>query len=100
MYCRPGVLQLHAHVDGDRAADQAGDHREEEVEGADVLVVRRAEPADEEARLVIVMVVVRVIVMRVRVAMGAVMDRVRHLALSPGSSPCGATVLLVTARRP
>ena len=51
--------QLPAHHAGDAAADDAREDREDQVERADVLVVGRHEPADEEARLV-VRVVMRV----------------------------------------
>ncbi len=39
------LLKLHAHGDRERAADDAGDDREDQVKRADVLVVRREEPA-------------------------------------------------------
>ena len=42
---------------GDRAADDPGDDREDQIERADVLVVGRHEPAGEEARLVVGVVV-------------------------------------------
>ena len=38
------VLQLHAHHDGESAADQPGDDREGQVHRADVFVVGRIEP--------------------------------------------------------
>ena len=39
------LLQLHAHDDRQRAADDARDDREDQVERADVLVVGRIDPA-------------------------------------------------------
>ena len=45
--------QFDAHDARDRAADDARDDREDQVERADVLVVGRHEPAGEEARLVV-----------------------------------------------
>jgi len=53
--------QFGPHDPGDRAADHARDDREDQVERADILVVRRHEPPGEEARLVvgIVMMLVR-----------------------------------------
>ena len=63
-YWMPGSASSSAHQAGDRAADDARDDREDQVERADILVVRRHEPADEEARLVIG------VVMRVMMAMG------------------------------
>ena len=53
--------QLPAHQARDRAADDPGEDREDQVERADVLVVRRHEPAGEEARLVIGIVVMLVV---------------------------------------
>ena len=52
--------QLGAHDARNRAADDPGDDREDQIERADVLVVGRHEPAGEEARLV-VGVVMRVV---------------------------------------
>src|SRR3546814_18555856 len=54
------LLQLHAHDQREERADDAGDDREDQIEGADVLMVGRAEPTQHETRLVFVM--------RVRVA--------------------------------
>jgi hypothetical protein len=48
------VSQFEAHHARDGAADHAGGDREDQVEGADVLVVGGHEPAREEARLVVV----------------------------------------------
>ena len=48
------ALQLHAHDDRQEAADQARDDREDQVHRADVLVVRRIEPPDEEGWLAVV----------------------------------------------
>ena len=45
--------QLGAHDARDGAADDPRDDREEQVQRADVLVVGRHEPAGEEARLVV-----------------------------------------------
>src|SRR3546814_17511885 len=56
-----GMRQLETHHARKHAADDAGHDREDQVEGADVLVVRRHEPADEKARRVVIMVVMRVI---------------------------------------
>ena len=39
------LLQLHAHSDRQRAADDAGENREYQIERADVLVVGRIDPA-------------------------------------------------------
>src|SRR5687768_8460327 len=58
LHARLGKLE--AHDAGDRAADDPGADREQQVEGADILVVGRHEPADEEAGLVVgVMMVMR-----------------------------------------
>ncbi len=60
--CR--LAQLGAHQARDRAADDPRHDREDQIEGADILVVGRQEPAREEAGLVIgVMVRVVVILM-------------------------------------
>ena len=56
----PGSISSPAHDPGNRAADDPREDREDQIERADVLVVGRHEPADEEARLV-VGVVVRVV---------------------------------------
>ena len=69
---RPGMVehldsrlhQLPAHDAGDRAADHSRDDGEDQIERADVLMVRRHEPADEEARLV-VRVMMRVMLLEV-----------------------------------
>ena len=53
------LRQLGAHQARDRAADDPRDDREDQVERADVLVVGRHEPAGEEARLVIGIVMMR-----------------------------------------
>jgi hypothetical protein len=45
-----GVHQLGPHQDRQRATDDAGEDREANVKGADVLVVGREKPAREEAR--------------------------------------------------
>ncbi len=47
------LSEFGAHDPGDCAADHARDDRENQVECADVLVVRRLELAGEEARLVV-----------------------------------------------
>ena len=59
----PGSASSARMMPGDRAADDPGDDREDQIERADVLVVGRHEPAGEEARLVVgvVMRVVRVV---------------------------------------
>ena len=62
--------QLPAHQAGNAAADDPRDDREDQIEGADVLVVRRHEPAGEEARLVIG------VMMRVMAVIGLEMDGV------------------------
>src|SRR3546814_4305531 len=49
------VLQLHAHNEREEGADDAGHDGEKQVKVADVLVIGRAEPSQEETRLVIVM---------------------------------------------
>ena len=57
------LLQLGAHEDRQRAADDAREDREDQVQRADVLVVGREEPALKEGqRLVGVVMVVPVIV--------------------------------------
>src|SRR3546814_8910277 len=45
-----GMREFETHHARKHAADDAGDDREDQIEGADVLVVRRHEPADEKAR--------------------------------------------------
>ena len=55
-----GVLQLQTHDDGEEQTDQTGEDREQQVHRADVLVVRRKEPALKERRRVIVVVMRRV----------------------------------------
>jgi hypothetical protein len=55
---QPRLLQLHAHADRQRGADEAGAEREDQVERADVLVVRRIEPAPPEGRRAVVIMVV------------------------------------------
>ncbi len=62
----PGGLQLHAHQHGEAAADDGRDHRENQVERADVLVVGGEEPPHEEARRVVMMRVA----MRARLTVG------------------------------
>ena len=61
-----GLGQLGAHQARNGAADDPRDDREDQIERADVLVVGRHEPADEEARLVVgvMMRVVRVMGLR------------------------------------
>src|SRR4028118_1090391 len=90
-----GPGELGAHDAGDRTADDSGDDREDQIEGADVLVIRGHEPAREEARLVIgVMVRVRLVVGLERQSVGG---NGAHLTLSalnygpwrPGSWPVG-----------
>ena len=49
----PGSISSQRMIPEMRAADHAGDDREDQIERADVLVVGRHEPADEEARLVV-----------------------------------------------
>ena len=70
-----GLLQLHPHQHRQRHADDGGEDREEQIEGADVLVVRAEEPARHEARLVVVMVVVPVM---------GVVSRGGHGSVPPG----------------
>ena len=60
-----GMGKLEAHQPRNRAADDPREDREDQIERADVLVVRRHEPAGEEARHV--MFVLR---MPMRIAMG------------------------------
>ena len=48
------VLQLHPHQHGQRHADHRGEHREDQVEGADVLVVGGEQPPRHEAGRVVV----------------------------------------------
>ena len=71
-----GLGQLGPHQARDGAADDPGGDREEQIEGADVLVVGRHEPADEEARLV-VGVVMRLVAV-VGLEMGGVCGGVGH----------------------
>ena len=59
--CMPGCLQLHAHGDRERAADDAGDDREDQVHRADVLVVGRIEPAAPAGRMTVLVRVVRAV---------------------------------------
>src|SRR3546814_10908248 len=71
---RPGLeildarlRQFGAHQTGNRAADDAGDDREDQVEGADILVVGRHEPTLEEGRLVVgVMMIMSMIAVMIR----------------------------------
>jgi hypothetical protein len=50
-----GLLQLHAHGDGEQTTDDARDDRENQVERPDILVVGGIHPATHEAlRLVVV----------------------------------------------
>jgi len=53
-----GLLELHAHRDGETTADDARADREDQVERPDVLVIRRIDPARPAGRLVSVMGVV------------------------------------------
>ncbi len=88
LYARLG--QLEPHHAGDGAADDPGDDREDQIEGADVLVVGRHEPAHEEAGLVIGVMMVRMGVMLFE--MHGVGSRVGHVSFRvlywwrPGSS--------------
>ena len=92
----PGCGQLGAHQPRDRAADDPGDDREDQIEGADVLVVGRHEPAHEEAGLVIGVVMGRM--GAVRLEMRGVGSRVGHVSFRgvvgrrPGWSPAGVAV--------
>jgi hypothetical protein len=53
-----GLLQLHAHGDGEKTTDDARDDRENQVERPDILVVGGIHPATHETlRLVVVIVV-------------------------------------------
>ena len=54
---QPRLLQLHAHQDREGGADEAGAEREQEVEGADVLVVGGIHPPPPPARGVVVGVI-------------------------------------------
>ena len=56
----PGSISSQRMMPEMRAADDPGDDREDQIERADVLVIGRHEPAGEEARLVVG------VVMRVR----------------------------------
>src|SRR5690606_34208172 len=49
-----GRGQLKPHEPGNRGADGAGEEREDQIEGADVLVVGGHEPAREEGRPMLV----------------------------------------------
>ena len=44
-----GIHQLRPNNNRERATNDSANNREEQVKGSDVLVVRRAEPADKEA---------------------------------------------------
>src|SRR5205085_4932089 len=55
----PGRHQLPPHDPGDAAADHPRDDREDQIERADVLVIGGHEPASEEARLVVGLVMPR-----------------------------------------
>ena len=65
-----------------RAADDPGGDREDQIERADILVVGRHEPADEEARLVIG-VVMRVVRGRGGLEMDGVCGGVGHSVYLP-----------------
>ena len=70
----PGCCKLGPHDDGQQPTDHPRAHREDEVEGADILVVGREQPALREAQLVVVtMSMVVPVVMTVIVAMRVVM---------------------------
>src|SRR5207302_358994 len=77
--------QLHAYDNRQGAADHPGAYGEEQVKGADVLVVGRAQPAGKKARCVTVLV--RVVAMRV----GDVsVPLVSHPSLPRSQLPAGA----------
>ena len=89
------LLQLGAHEDRQRAADDAREDREDQVQRADVLVVGREEPALKEGqRLVGVVMVVPVIV-------GMVMKggRFARLFRPLGRAPPSNSVGRITVRR-
>ncbi|MNI02157.1 hypothetical protein D3C73_550210 [compost metagenome] len=65
-----GFLQLHAHRDRQKAADNAGHDREDQVKRADILVIGREQPAGGKTRLVVMLS------MRMRVVMGSAMGMV------------------------
>ncbi len=48
-----GLGELGAHDPRNGAADDPGDDREDQIEGADVLVISRQEPTGKKGRLVI-----------------------------------------------
>src|SRR3546814_11220311 len=47
-----GMREFETHHARKHAADDAGDDREDQIEGADVLVVRRHEPAEDRKSVV------------------------------------------------
>ena len=55
----PGLLQLDAHADRERAADQSADDGEHQVHRADVLVVGRIDEAAPSGRRVMIVVLRR-----------------------------------------
>ncbi len=82
---RPGGKDVHArrselgpHDSRNRSADDPGDDREDQIEGSDILVVGRHEPAHEEAGLVIVVMMSRMGAMRFE--MRGVGSRVGHVS--------------------
>src|SRR3984893_18755160 len=77
--------QLHPHDHGQQAADHPCHDREQQVKGADVLVIGRAEPADEEPRRV----AVAMHVMTVRVGSIAT-ALISHFSLPRSQLPAGA----------
>ena len=52
----PGMQQLEAHEHGEGHRHEAERRRRHEIEDADVLVVRRHEPAGEEPRMPVIVV--------------------------------------------
>ena len=52
-----GMHEVKPHPHRKRAADQTGNDRKKQIERADILMIRRTEPADKKSRLVIVMIV-------------------------------------------
>jgi hypothetical protein len=70
-----GMLELGAHDDRQQQPDQAGADREDQIEGADILVVRAEQPALREAGIMPVLLMIAM-------AVGIVMRGGRHVFFS------------------
>ncbi|KAF1857671.1 hypothetical protein Lal_00014188 [Lupinus albus] len=86
-----GLFHLHADAEGEEGADHARAEREQQVQRADVLVVRRKEPAGEEPRHVVVVGVMGP-------GMGGVCCHLRR-ALKDGRVRCGGRARVSAPRR-